>query len=72
MYETNKLRGRIVEKFGSQKEFSKVANCSLSFLSQYLNGKFTINQKTMDKWIEILEIPSEDIHEYFFTHKVGE
>lgn len=72
MYETSKLRGRIVEKFGSQSRFAEEVHCSLSFLSQYLNGKKKLDQPTMDKWANILDIPGGEIYEYFFTPRVHE
>ena len=68
MYDTSKLRGRIVEKYGTQGAFADAVHCSLSFLSQYLNGKKKLKQTTMETWIDALEIPAEDIHLYFFTH----
>lgn len=68
MYDTSKLRGRIIEKFGSLMEFSKAAKCSYSFLSQYMNGKKVLNQPTMEKWIDLLYIDAVDIRAYFFTH----
>ena len=72
MYDTSKLRGRIVEKFGSQGKFAECVGCSLSFLSQYLNGKKKLDQPTMDKWVNALDIDSVDIYNYFFVRKVGE
>ena len=66
MYETSKLRGRIVEKFGSQIKFANAVGCSLSFLSQYLNGRKKLDQPTMEKWMIALEIDPADIYEYFF------
>lgn len=68
MYDTSKLRGRIVEKFGSLMEFSKAAKCSYSFLSQYMNGKKNLNQPTMEKWIVLLDIADIEIRAYFFMH----
>lgn len=68
MYDTSKLRGRIVEKFGSLMEFSKAAKCSYSFLSQYMNGKKNLTQPTMEKWMDLLDIDGVDIRAYFFTH----
>lgn len=68
MYDASKLRGRIIEKFGSLMEFSKAAKCSYSFLSQYMNGKKVLNQPTMEKWIDLLDIDAVDIRAYFFTH----
>lgn len=72
MYDTSKLRGRIVEKFGSQGRFAEYVGCSASFLSQYLNGKRKLDQPTMDKWVDALDIDSVDIYSYFFIRKVGE
>jgi hypothetical protein len=66
MYDTSRLRGRIVERFGSLKEFEKIAKCSHSFLSQYMNGKKTLNQTTMDRWIDLLEISDLEIRPFFF------
>ena len=68
MYDTSRLRGRIVERFGSLKEFEKIAKCSHSFLSQYMNGKKTLNQTTMDRWIDLLEISDMEIRPFFFLH----
>ena len=70
MYDTSKLKGRIVEKFGTQGAFAEKVHCSLSFLSLYMNGKKKLDQPTMDSWIKALEIPENEIHLYFFTHKV--
>ena len=56
MFETNKLRGRIIEKFGSQTAFcSAVGNCT-SHVSSYLKGKTTLSQNTIAKWAAALDI----------------
>lgn len=70
MFETSKLRGRIIEKFGSQLAFAKAAHRSVSFVSQYLNGKKSLDQKMMDEWISLLDIPLNEIDQYFFVKKV--
>ena len=72
MYDTSKLKGRIVEKYGTQGAFAEEVHCSLSFLSQYLNGKKKLDQPTMDTWMRALDIPVTEIHLYFFTHRVPE
>ena len=72
MYDTSKLRGRIVEKYGSLGKFADVVGCSLSFLSLYINGKKKLDQPRIDKWVTALDIDSADIYSYFFTRKVGE
>ena len=71
MYDTSKLRGKIVEKYGSQKEFAKAAGCSITFVSLYLNGKTFLDQRIIDKWAYLLDI-SDEIDEYFFTKRVHE
>lgn len=70
MYETAKLRGRIIEKFGTLGAFAAAAGCSSSFLSIYMNGKTTLDQPTMDKWIRLLDIAADEIAAYFFEKKV--
>lgn len=72
MYDTSKLRGRIIEKFGSQNAFANAVNRSISFVSQYLNGKVILDQKTIDEWADALEISISDIPVFFFTKIVHE
>ena len=70
MYDTSKLRGRIVEKYGTQNAFADAINNSISFISQYLNGKKKLDQPTIDKWADALDISAEEIPVFFFTKKV--
>lgn len=72
MYDTSKLRGRIVEKYGSQSAFADASGNSVTFISQYMNGKTQLTQATMDKWIGLLDIADNDIRAYFFTLRVHE
>lgn len=72
MFDTNKLRGRIIEKFGSQKAFCAAVGGSVAYLSNYLNGKASLTQETIAKWAEALEIPSGELDAYFFNLKVHE
>ena len=72
MFETSKLRGRIVEKFGTLKAFAKAVHNSESFISQYMNGKKILDQKMIDRWANALEIPANEYDEYFFTKKIHE
>ena len=70
MYDTSKLRGRIIEKFGSQNAFASAVKRSVSFVSQYLNGKVSLDQKIIDEWSDALDISADDIPVFFFTKKV--
>ena len=72
MYDTSKLRGRIVEKYGSQTAFADAVGNSVSFISQYMKGRKQLDQATMSKWIDALDIPDDEIRAYFFTKKVHE
>ena len=72
MFETSKLRGRIVEKFGTLKAFAGAVHNSESFISQYMNGKKILDQKMIDCWANALEIPTAEYKEYFFTKKIHE
>lgn len=66
----NKLKGRIVEIFGSQIEFSKSMGWSEKTLSLKLNGKVSWKQSDILKAIDLLKLSEDDIQEYFFSLKV--
>ena len=70
MYDSSKLRGRIVEKFGSQSAFAEAAHRSISFVSQYLNGKVYLDQRMIEEWAVLLDISNDEIPVYFFTKRV--
>lgn len=69
-FDFNKLRGRIVEKYGSQTEFAKAMNWSERTLSKKINGKISWKQTDICAAIKLLELSENDIQEYFFTTKV--
>ncbi len=69
-FDFNKLRGRIVEKYGSQTEFAKAMNWSERTLSKKINGKISWKQTDICAAIKLLELSEDDIQEYFFTIKV--
>lgn len=65
----NKLRGRIIEKFGSIKAFAEACNLSMTTMSRKLNGKTTISPDDIVEWSrpEFLDIQPNEYHEYFFV-----
>lgn len=69
-FDYNKLKGRIVEKFGTQAEFAKSFECSERTLSLKMNGKIPWKQTEIVKAIKLLELSENDIQEYFFTLEV--
>ena len=69
-YKTDKLKARIIEKYGNQKNFAEAMKMEESTLSRYLAGK-DWKGATMMKAIELLEIPLEEINSYFFEPAVA-
>jgi plasmid maintenance system antidote protein VapI len=71
-FDYSKLRGRIIEKFGSVSAFADAYGISLNSMSRKLNGKMAITTDDIVKMSkpEFLDIPTNEIHEYFFVYKV--
>lgn len=63
----NKLRGRIIEKFGSQAEFSKKIGQSEQIVTAKLAGRSSFTQDNIIKWSKALDIDQNDIGSYFFA-----
>lgn len=61
-----KLKSKIIEKFGSQKEFANKFGVSQQFLSSVLYGKRFLDSKQIKQITDLLEIPHEQIYEIFF------
>ena len=68
MFDTSKLRGRIVEKFGSQGRFAEAVGRSQAYISGVLNGKRYLEQRDINAWVDILDIEPAEIADYFFAH----
>lgn len=66
----SKLRGRIIEIFGTIDNFAESVDCSRAFISSYLNHKSILNQKTILNWAKNLKISDDEIPAYFFTLEV--
>lgn len=64
-----KLRGRIVEKFGSQSAFAAAVGWREALLSAKLNNKSKWEFSEVMKVCELLEIPLSEAHLYFFCDK---
>lgn len=65
-----KLRGRIVEKAGTQKEFANAMGWSLATVSLKMTGKQQWKQNEIALACSELSIEPQDIGEYFFTRRV--
>lgn len=66
-----KLRGKIKEVYGKQEHFANAMNMDLSSLSAKLNNKTPWKREEIEKACELLGIPIEEVHLYFFSQKVG-
>lgn len=68
-YTYPKLRGRIVEKFGTIEAFAERINTSSVTVSKKLNGKTQFSQADIVKWGAVLNIDRKDFGAYFFAEK---
>lgn len=71
-FDYSKLRGRIIEKFGSLSAFANAVGKPLNTISRKLNGVIAISTQDIREWSDedVLDIPADQYHEYFFTLKV--
>ena len=71
-FDFSKLRGRIVEKYGTCNAFSAASGFSASGLSDRLNNKTPWDTREIHRIVQpdCLDIAAEDIPSYFFAPKV--
>ena len=62
-----KLRGRIVEIFGSQRRFAEEVGKSEVTIVSKLSGKMSFTMADVQEWSRLLQIPLEEIGAYFFN-----
>ena len=70
VFDYRKLRGQIMEHFGTQREFAKALGVSSRTLSLKLNSRIPFNQDEIAKAIRLLQAEPHDIKTYFFTKAV--
>lgn len=66
----SKLRGKIIEKYGSQSAFVRAFGVSENTFSMKMNNKVRFSTDDILKIIKMLDIPETEIGEYFFTEEV--
>lgn len=71
-YDYSKLKGRIVEKYGTQAALAKELEWSERTLSLKMTGKIVFTQKDIENMIRVLDIKRKDIQAYFFVVDVQE
>lgn len=65
-----KLRGRIIEKYGSQGNFAEAFGISENSLSLKMNNKSRFTSDDIIKITSMLDISKNEVGEYFFTLEV--
>ena len=65
-----KLRGKIVEVYGTMSSFVKEMGYSERTISLKINGKVDFSQSDIVKMVSLLGLRDKDIPIYFFTNKV--
>lgn len=70
MFDYSKLRGKIIEKYGSQSNFAKKMKLSERTISLKMAGKIEWRQSEIRNAVALLELEDKDICPYFFTIKV--
>lgn len=62
-----KLRGRIIEKYGTQEKFGEEIGISKTSLSKKMTGKSGFSQKDIIRWCELLDIDLKNVGEFFYA-----
>lgn len=70
MFNYSKLKGRIKEKGFTQEDIANNLGINKSTISLRLNNQSLFVQDEINEIIKLLEIPGEEIKEYFFEEKV--
>lgn len=69
-FDYSKLKGRIVEKYGSRSAFAAAIAMNDEQLSRRLNNHTAIKAEELILFAEKLGIHKTEIYSYFFTPKV--
>ena len=64
--EYSKLRGRIVEKYGTMTNFADKIGSTRQTVSHKLTGKSAFSRDDIQRYADALEIPKDDIGVFFF------
>ena len=67
MYNTSKLKGKIVERYGTQSAFAAAVHRTKAYVSLYMNHKVYLDQRAIEEWANALDISQDDIPDYFFA-----
>lgn len=68
-YDYSELRGKIYARYRSQTRFARELGVSTGTLSLRLDSIQPFTVPEIEKSVELLQIPREQILDYFFKHK---
>ena len=66
----NMLRGRIIERYGSQKAFAEAVAETPQSISAKLNGRAEFTEGAVRRWSSALGIETGDIGEFFYASDI--
>lgn len=66
----SKLRGRIVEKYGTQSNFADALGKPIQTISTKLNNKVGFTREDILVWSKLLDISESEYGAYFFDRNV--
>ena len=69
--EYSKLKGRIVEIYGTQAAFAKALGSTEVTVTNKLAGKSQFSQSDIVQWCNTLGIAADDVGVYFFAQKLS-
>lgn len=70
-FDYSRLKGKIVERYGTCKNFAEETNQSISSVTLKLNGKREMKTKEIFAWANYLGIQDAELSDYFFTPDVA-
>ena len=70
IFDYRKLRGKIIEKCGTQYKFAQLMGLSKATITAKIQSKSSFTQDEISKAMEILSLSKDEISAYFFTSKV--
>lgn len=69
-FDYSKLKGKIIEMFGTQSAFIEQISMSNTTFIKKMNNEVYFNQIEIEEIAQVLSIPKERIVDYFFVKKV--
>jgi len=57
----NRLKAKIIEKFGTQADFAQMAETSEPEVSRIVRGRRNLNTEKKTKWAQLLSTPVSEI-----------